>query len=50
VVGLVWDGTARLICMRCRFIAFPPTIAIEPAEIEVTGGQAEAVEIRWRAL
>jgi hypothetical protein len=31
-------------------VAFTPTIAIEPAEIDVTSSETEPIEIRWRAL
>jgi protocatechuate 3,4-dioxygenase beta subunit len=32
----------------CRFVAFPDTIAIEPAEVVVTGHETAPVEIRWK--
>jgi hypothetical protein len=31
-------------------VAFPPTIAIEPAEIEVTSSETEHIEIHWHRL
>jgi hypothetical protein len=31
-----------------RFVAFPDTIAIEPAEVVVTGNEKEPLEIRWK--
>jgi hypothetical protein len=43
-------GHARVTALRPgphRFVSFPDTIAIEPEEIVVTGGETEPIEIRW---
>jgi RNA polymerase sigma factor (sigma-70 family) len=32
---------------RCRFVAFPGTVSIEPAEIVVTDRETGPIEIRW---
>jgi hypothetical protein len=43
------DSRARLLRPGAyRFVAFPDTIAIEPAEVVVTGAETEPVEIRWK--
>jgi hypothetical protein len=40
-VASLWGGP-------CRFVAFPETIVIEPAEVVVTGKETEPLEIRWK--
>lgn len=45
------NGRARVSALRPglhRFCVFPDTIAIEPAEVVVTGSESEPVEIRWK--
>ena len=45
------NGHARAVALwggPCRFVAFPDTIAIEPAEVVVTGQETGPVEIRWK--
>ena len=45
------QGLARLVQLwggRCRFVAFPDTIVIEPGEVVVTGKETEPLEIRWK--
>ena len=32
-----------------RFVAFPDTIAIEPAEVVVTGSESDPLEIHWKS-
>jgi hypothetical protein len=51
--GLRFDskGHGRVTALRrgpLRFVAFPDTIAIEPAEVVVTGDETAPLEIRWR--
>jgi hypothetical protein len=44
-------GRARAVSLwggPCRFVAFPDTIAIEPAEVVVTGTETGPLEIRWK--
>jgi hypothetical protein len=44
-------GRARITALRAgphRLVAFPATIAIEPAEVVVTGTETGPLEIRWK--
>jgi len=45
------NGPIRVYALRpgsYRFVAFPDSIAIEPAEVVVAGNENEPIEIRWK--